>query len=161
MGCPVEDDGDELIIEYGARTLTPEQQIYLERHLKECQRCRDLAEAQRAVWSALDEWPTTVVSSNFDERLFRRIAMEPQSAWRRRWWSAHRSFSPAIPVGVACAALIGAFLLKNPALRTEPQSEPRSKLQIEQVEHALDDMDMLTQLGVESAPDKAHPAEKI
>jgi putative zinc finger protein len=160
MGCPVEDGGDELIIGYGARTLTPGQQIELERHLEVCQRCRELAEAQRAVWSALDAWPTTVVSPNFDERLFRRIAMEPQSAWRR-WLAGHRSFGPAIPVGVACAALIAAFLLKNPALRTEPQSEPGTKLQIEQVEHALDDMDMLTQLGVESAPDKAHPSEKI
>jgi hypothetical protein len=64
-------------------------------------------------------------------------------------------------VGVACAALIAAFLLKNPALRTETQSEPRTRLQIEQVEHALDDMEMLTQLGLESAPDKAQPSEKI
>jgi hypothetical protein len=161
MGCPVEDDGDELIIGYGARTLTPVQQIELERHLELCQRCRELAEAQRAVWSALDAWPTTVVSANFDERLFRRIAMERQSAWRRRWLPTHRSFGPAVPVGVACAALIAAFLLKNPALRTEPPSEHGTSLQIEQVEHALDDMDMLTQLGVESAPDKAHPSEQI
>jgi hypothetical protein len=85
--------------------------------------------------------------------------MEPRSGWRRRWLPAHRSFGPAVPVGVACAALIAAFLLKNPALRTEPQSERGTRLQIEQVEHALDDMDMLTQLGMESAPDKAHPAQ--
>jgi anti-sigma factor RsiW len=161
MSCSVEDDGDELIIAYGAKTLSPEQQIELERHLKSCRRCRELAEAQRAVWSALDAWPTTVVSSNFDEKLFQRIALEEQSEWWPRLSRARWSWRPAIPVGVACVALIGAFLLKDPALRLEPQSQSRPKLQIEQVERALDDMDMLTPLSMESAPDEAHPSEKI
>ena len=162
MGCPTEDDeGEELILAYGARTLAPEQQIELERHLETCGSCREKAEAQRAVWSALDEWLPTVVSPNFDERLFRRIASEEQSAWWRRLFSVNWSWRPAVPAAMACAALIAAFLLKSPALRTEPQSEAQPKLQIEQVEHALDDMDMLKQLGVESALDKAHPSEKI
>jgi anti-sigma factor RsiW len=162
MGCPTEDDeGEELILAYGARTLAPEQQIELERHLETCGSCREKAEAQRAVWSALDEWVPTVVSPNFDERLFRRIASEEQSAWWRRLIAVNWSWRPAVPVAMACAALIAAFLLKSPALRTELQSEAQPKLQIEQVEHALDDMDMLKQLGVESATDKAHPSEKI
>jgi anti-sigma factor RsiW len=158
MGCPIEgDEGEELILAYGARTLAPEQQIELERHLETCGSCREKAEAQRAVWSALDAWTPTVVSPNFDERLFRRIASEEQSAWWQRLIAVNWSWRPAVPVAVACAALIAAFLLKSPALRTEAQP----KLQIEQVEHALDDMDMLKQLGVESATDKAHPSEKI
>ena len=161
MGCSVEDDGDELIIAYGARTLAPEQQIELERHLESCKRCRELAQAQRAVWSALDAWPATVVSSNFDEKLFRRIAMEEQSEWWPRLSRVNWSFRPAVPVGVACVALMAAFLLKDRALRLEPQSQSRPKLEIEQVEHALDDMDMLTQLSMENASDQAHPSEKI
>ncbi len=162
MGCPVEDaEGEELILAYGANTLAPEQQIELERHLETCASCRERAEAQRAVWRALDEWRPTVVSPDFDERLFRRIGSEQQGAWWQRLFSVNWSWRPAVPVAAACAALVAAFLLKSPALRTEPQSEQPPKLQIEQVEHALDDMEMLKQLGVESAQDKAHPSEKI
>jgi len=161
MGCPIEDAGDELIIAYGARTLGPEQQREVEQHLEICTRCRDLAEAQRAVWSALETWPTAVVSENFDERLYRRIAEERQNSGWRSWLPAAWSVRPAVPVGVACAALIAAFLLNDPTLRPRSQSSNQPKLEIEQVEHALDDMDMLTQLGVESAPDKAAILEKI
>lgn len=162
MGCPAGDDGgEELILAYGANTLAPEQQIELERHLETCASCRERAEAQRAVWSALDAWTPTVVSPNFDERLFLRIASEQQNAWWQRLFRVNWSWRPAVPVAAACSVLIAAFLLKSPVLRTEPQSEPQPKLQIEQVEHALDDMDMLKQLGVESASDQAHPSEKI
>jgi anti-sigma factor RsiW len=162
MGCPADDvEGEELILAYGANTLPREQQIELERHLEACASCRERAEAQRAVWSALDLWAPAVVSPNFDERLFRRIVSEEQNAWWQRLFSVNWSWRPAIPVAAACAALIAAFLLKSPVLRTEPQSEPQPKLQIEQVEHALDDMDMLKQLGVESPTDKARPSEKI
>lgn len=158
MGCPTGGvEGEELILAYGANTLPAEQQIELERHLETCASCRERAEAQRAVWSALDMWAPTVVSPNFDERLFRRIVSEERSAWWQRLFSVNWSWRPAVPVAAACVALIAAFLLKSPVLRTEPQP----KLQIEQVEHALDDMDMLKQLGVESPADKAHPTEKI
>jgi anti-sigma factor RsiW len=161
MGCPVEDDGDELIIAYGARTLDPEQQLELERHLKICVRCRELAQAQRAVWSALEAWPTAVVSENFDERLYRRIALERQSSGWRNWFPTSWSMRPALPVGVACAALVAAFLLKDPALRPLPQASIQPQPAIEKVEQALDDMEMLTQLGVESAAEKAAASEKI
>jgi hypothetical protein len=160
MGCPIEDDeGDELILAYGANTLTPQQHIDLERHLEICASCRERAEAQRAVWTALDSWPPTVVSPDFDYRLFRRIANEQPSAWWRQLSPV--SWRSTLPVGVACAALIAAFLLKNPALRLETPAQTQPKLQIEQVEHALDDMEMLKQLSIESAPVKANPSEKI
>ena len=71
------------------------------------------------------------------------------------------SWRPAVPVGVACAALVAAFLLKNPTLLPEMQPQPQPKIEIEQVEHALDDMDMLKQLGLESSADKAQTAGKI
>ena len=157
MGCPIEDNGGELIVAYCARTLAPGQQIELEQHLASCTRCREMAEAQQAVWSALDAWTPTVVSPNFDLRLFQRIETEERRAWWRRWLPENWSWRPAVPVAAACAALIATFLLKSPALRQEPQPQ----LQIEQVEHALDDMDMLKQLSMESAPDNARPAEKI
>jgi anti-sigma factor RsiW len=147
MGCPVEDgSGAELIVAYSARTLAPDREAEFERHLALCAKCRELAEAQRKVWLALDAWRSITVSSNFDERLFQRIANEEKGA-RWSWLPGNWSWRAAAPVGVACAALIAAFLLKNPVL-PESQSQSQPKLQIEQVEHALDDMEMLKQLGV-------------
>ena len=133
----------------GAGSLAPEKEAELEKHLESCAKCRELAESQRAVWSALDSWPPVAVSQNFDERLFRRIATEQRQAWWRRWPPMNWSWRPAVPVGVACAVLIAAFLVKSPVLHTESQSQSEPKLQIEQVEHALDDMEMLKQLEVE------------
>jgi anti-sigma factor RsiW len=144
MGCPREDDSDELIVAYVASTLAQEQRTELERHLRSCVRCRELAEAQRVVWSALDAWPPSSVGSNFDEKLFRRIAMEERRVRWGRLWPGNLPWRPAVPVAVACGALIAAFLLKSPTVHMEPQSQPNPK--IEQVEHALDDMDMLKQL---------------
>ncbi len=162
MSCPVEDDGDDLIIAYGAGTLDPEQERKLEEHFQICARCRELAEAQRAVWSALETWPTMVVSENFDARLYQRIAMEHQKSGWRSWLPTAWAMRPAVPVGVACAALVAAFLLKDPALRPlHPSPAIPAAPAIEQVEQALDDMEMLTQLGVENPADKAAATEKI
>jgi anti-sigma factor RsiW len=162
MVCPIEGgDGAELIVAYGARTLAPDKEAELERHLSSCAKCRELAAAQRAVWSALDAWPPVAVSSNFDEKLYGRIAMEEQRAWWRGFAPANWGWRPAVPVAVACTAIIAAFLLKDSVLHRAAPSQNEPKLQIEQVEHALDDMDMLKQLSVDAAPDKTQPAERI
>ncbi len=143
MGCPID------VVAYAARTLAPEQEAALERHLELCAKCRELAVAQRAVWSALDAWAPMPVSSNFDERLFQCIEMDRQGAWWRRWLPVNWSWRPAVPAAVACAALIAAFLVKSPVLRPAAHAPHQAGPQIEQVEHALDDMEMLGQLGVE------------
>ncbi len=54
-----------------------------------------------------------------------------------------------------------AFLLKGPAPSASSQEQPGPQLQIEQVERALDDMDMLKQAGVDLAPEKSTPREQI
>ena len=120
MGCPVDRDGPERIVFYGARRLAPDEQAEFELHVRTCARCRELAEEQRAVWSALDEWPAVMPSVNFDETLYQRIAMfERRSRWRglvpdsRLWRSA-------VPVALACGALIAAFLLEGAARPSTP-----------------------------------------
>ena len=158
MGCPVNDtEGAELIVSYGARRLAPDKETEFELHVKSCARCRKLAAAQRAVWSALDEWPPVTPSESFDRNLYQRIAVVEQQAWWRRLLPGAWSWHPILPVAAACAALIAAFLLKAPQLQPPSSIEP--KLQIEQVEHALDDMEMLKQLSVDSQP--THSSERI
>jgi hypothetical protein len=66
-----------------------------------------------------------------------------------------------MPVAAACAVLIVAFLVKDSGPFVTPQQQAQPKLQIEQVESALDDMDMLKQVGVEAAIEKSTPQERI
>lgn len=160
--CPQKKgEGAELIVAYAAGTLDADSQAAFERHLESCASCREVAAAQRAVWSALDQLTPLQVSSNFDAKVYQRISEEQQITWWQRLVLANWSWRPAMPVAAACALLIAAFLVKNsgPVLAPEPTSQP--KLQIEQVERALDDMDLLKQAGVESVLEKATPREQI
>ena len=162
MACPQRNGrGAELIIAYAARTIDPETEAAFERHLEMCAPCREATAAQRAVWSALDELSPLPVSSNFDAKLYQRIAEDQQRGWWQRLFRADWSWRPAMPVAAACAVLIVAFLLKNSGPSLPPQQQTQPKLQIEQVEHALDDMDMLKQVGVEALLEKATPREQI
>src|ERR1700681_4319221 len=124
MRCPIESgDGSEWMIAEAAGSLAPEKEAELEKHLQSCAKCRELAESQRVVWSALDSWPPVAVSQNFDESLFRRIEAEEEDAWWRRWLPVNWSWRPDVPMGVACAVLMAAFLVKSPVLRMESQSQ--------------------------------------
>jgi anti-sigma factor RsiW len=166
MYCPLRDggkeviDGAEIVIGYVAQTLDAETDSEFRRHLGACTKCREAVAAQEALWSALDAWHPVTVSPDFDHKLFRRIAEEERGRWWRgltwpQWWR------PAMPVAAACALLAGAFVLQYPAPKISEEAQTQPKLEIEQVEHALDDMDLLRQLGVEAISDKASPSEKI
>ena len=161
MECPIKHgDGAELMIAYGAGTLAPETELALERHIQVCATCREFAQAQKEVWSSLDTWTPAPVSPTFDERLYQRITAEEQSKWWRRLFHANWSWRPAMPVAAACAALIAVFLLKGPAGDQQIPSQTPPRPQIEQVERALDDMEMLKQLSV-AVPEPASSPEKI
>ena len=142
MRCPLEfDKSAELIVGYGARTLAPEAAAEFELHLHSCEACRKMAAAQKAVWAALDaaERRELPVSPDFDRKLFQRI----QAKQNRDWW-LWRALVPA----TACLALATLFLLKQPDSMSMPKvQQPQPAVQIDQVEHALDDMDLLNQIG--------------
>jgi len=142
MRCPLEfDTGAELIVGYGARTRDPDTAAEFEEHIHSCHACCRVAAAQKAVWEALDdaEWRDLPVSPDFDQRLFQRIQAKEQ----RRWW-LQRAFIPL----AACLALVTLILMRQPDSSRAPHAQPAPPaLQIEQVEHALDDMDLLNQLG--------------
>src|SRR5690349_3128736 len=83
MNCPLENtDTAGILLDYCSRKLDAERTLILERHIELCPACREFAENQRAVWSALDSWEAAPVSADFDRRLYARIA-EP-AGWRDR-----------------------------------------------------------------------------
>jgi hypothetical protein len=147
-------DGADLLVAYSAGRLAPRVEYAVRAHLAECADCRMVASAQAEVWSVLDSWEPLPVSADFNRKVYARIAQEDQSQW---WIRASRAVSrfdwslrPAMPVAAACAALLVAFLLNSPFVHDgQPKSAVvESRVDIEKLERALDDIDMLKQVGV-------------
>jgi anti-sigma factor RsiW len=156
--CPREShNGAELWIGYVAGTLSPDVELALRAHLDACASCRETVEAQRAVWAALDSWTPVQVSPGFNDAVYQRLAAEEQVRWWSRMFHARWSWRPAMPLAAVGAALIVALLLRSPSAKPPSVAPPVSTPQIEQVERALEDMDMLKQLGV-AAPQEQLPS---
>jgi anti-sigma factor RsiW len=150
IGCSLKNgEAAELVVGYTARTLDPKTEAEFEQHLEACESCRELFVRQQAVWSALDTWRTPEVSQDFDQKLFQRIAEQEQASWWRRLARPGWSWAPALPVAAACAVLAAAFFLKDPSATHVSQSQARPRIE-QQVERALDDMDMLSRIGVDA-----------
>ena len=121
-------------------------------HLKQCADCSRLVEAQKEVWGALDAWTPAPVSVNFDARLYARIAEEQAAPAWQNW--LRRIFQPplpyplwksAVPLIAACALLAVGLSVRTPDAIHAVQPQLRAdKVDIEQVEQALEDFDILT-----------------
>ncbi len=151
MRCPVQDkENAEVLLAYCARTLEPDTLSALERHMASCPECSAFAEQQQALWSALDSWQPEPVSSDFDNRLYRRIAqLDARPLWRRLapadWQVAWR---PALSLATIGITLLAVFMLRAPRLHDSQAYAPRTEMvDVEQVELTLEDMEMLRQLN--------------
>ena len=144
---------------YTAGALEPSVQIELERHMVGCEDCRRIAAEQKAVWDALDAWRPATISADFNDRLYRRISEQGAAAWWLRPLRFNWGLRPALPVAAACAAIMVAFLVKEPPRAHRPLAAAQ-KVSIEQVENALDDVDMLKQMSL-TVPVEGHATEPI
>ena len=154
MICPSRElnrgtEATDLLLSYCARTLDPEAESRLKKHLVECSECRELVKAQQAVWDALGEWEPVEVSPEFDRKLFARIAEEERTPWWSYLLRPVRSFAlkPALPLAAACLTLAAALVMRTPGVIESPVQSKMEKVDIEQVERTLDDLDMLTQFS--------------
>jgi anti-sigma factor RsiW len=150
MNCPTKRNEDtEILLDYCAQTLSPEKTAEFEIHLRQCADCSRLVAAQNEVWVAMESWKAPPVSSNFDARLYARIAQEQAApawqAWLRRIFQPPVPISmwkSAVPLAAACAVLAAGLALRMPNA-TEPGHQT-VKVDIEQVEQTLEDLDILT-----------------
>ncbi len=156
MNCPLDTrENTQLLLDYCTRKLEPDSVAILERHIAICAACRELARGQRAVWHALDAWEAAPVSADFDSRLYRRI--EAQVPW---WTLVVRPFRPpfrtvtlwrSLPaLAMACLLVVAGVVLERPAGAPAPAATDRAQVdsvQPEQVEHALDAMEMLNEFS--------------
>jgi hypothetical protein len=155
MECALgRDKSRELAVGYTARTLDTPERAEFQRHLATCHLCAAAVAEQKAVWDALDGWRDVGVSADFDRRLRARIAADRPVA---NWWV--RCWRPALPVAVAAMLLGVVFWVNQPResevaprpvhVSSELSPDPSTGVpaQVESLQHALNDMDMLGQLS--------------
>ena len=129
--------------------------------MRACPSCREFAAGQRAVSEALDTWEAPPVSLDFDRRLYRRIQQEVS------WWDLlMRPFRPllfrqGLPIAATAGlVLVAGLMFQHPS--NVPQSPASQSAQVEamppeQVEHALDEMEMIREFNRLVRPDTAEP----
>jgi hypothetical protein len=150
MKCPMETrEGEELLLDYVSGALDTQAAALFEQHMLTCAPCNQFAHQHKAVWGALDIFEPAQISADFDRRLYQRLD-------RGSWWQravaafgspllAHRG----LPVAAAAAVLVLAVGLvwerpsPAPAKPQTPLSAEMGTIQPDQVQHALDDLEML------------------
>jgi len=152
MRCPIQtSENAELLLAYCARKLTPETRAVLERHMERCPECRAFAQQQRAVWEALDAWESADVSEDFDARLFARIE-------RERRTPSHPRLRLPVPVAAASLLLAAVLWLRSPWWTAAPETEETAVVEVESVEAALEDIEMLRSLELLACAGAPGPA---
>lgn len=159
MNCPLEThETAELLLDYCGHRLSPERAATLESHMRMCAACRGFAERQRAVWDALDVWDAAPVSADFDRRLYRRI--EGETTWLERLSGRLRPLLAyrGVPVAAAgCLVIAAGLLMERPATPVPAASVAQRvnvEVQPEQVEKALDAMDLISEFNDKVRPEK-------
>jgi anti-sigma factor RsiW len=159
MNCPLEAGNEGVLLDYAAGKLKAGVRAQICRHMESCSACNQFAGAQQTVWQALDNWEPAEVSMDFDRRLYARI--EQDVSWWTRWMRPlNPLFRHSVPIAATAGVVIMAGLLLNrPAtvpVAPLPQSAQVEALQADQLQSALDDMEMLRQFN-QLVPDNAAP----
>ncbi len=165
MPCPL-NDRKEVLLDYVAGRLPADARPAVEAHAADCPPCQEFLAEQGALWSTLDSFESPSVSSDFDERLYARIASQEKASF---WWKAWQrifesgepwSWRPAIAAS-AVFAIIMAVVLIRPAGAPYSNGGDAAKVEairsagvdspdVEAVEAALEDLEML-KLGTGSS----------
>jgi hypothetical protein len=156
------DEAAGFLLDYCAQKLEPGRTALVEAHLRVCASCRELVEAQKTVWETLDAWGEMDASPGFNRRLYARIEAEERRGVLAKWtgvlvarWQS-MPLRPAVPVALACATLVAALWIQAPDNSAVDREEPQAKVERvdwEQVERTLQDLDMLKQLSPQVAPE--------
>ena len=154
----------ELLVEYSAGRLADAETIRLDRHTGGCAHCQDFLLTQRSVWEALDGYQQVAppVSSDFDRQLYARIAAEQQDSWWVRGWRRLMAageplrWTPALSMAAACVVLMTGLLVRVDdswgampagAKIASARKAVFEKQDIETIERALEDFEMLNAMG--------------
>jgi anti-sigma factor RsiW len=167
MLCPINgpmksQDEAALLLDYCAGRLKDGPAHDLERHMAECAACTEFVRGQQALWNAMNEWQAPAVSADFDRQLDRRLRATDSPSWIERLTRALRpAFArPALALAAVCLVMAAGLLLQNSRTGIAPGDDSHArveKIEPEQVEKALDDMQMLRELSSAPGPEAASP----
>lgn len=150
MECPIYKRAAEIAIDYCAGRLESGKRSEFERHLEGCAECSRAVDAQRDVWETLDRWTPPEVSPNFDAHLYASIARENAAPVWVRWLRPIfeppvpiAAWKPAVSLAAACAVLAAGLLVRAPHWAGASGEMRADHIDIEQVQTALDDIDVL------------------
>ena len=149
MNCPIKtQENTDWLLDYSAGRLEGERATLVARHVETCPDCARFVEAQRVVWNALSQWEPARVSADFDRRLYRTIEARPATWMDRIFRPLQPLWRPVVPLGAACLLILVGIVLHTPqaAVNTIDTQARVEKIEPEQVERTLDDMQMLREL---------------
>jgi anti-sigma factor RsiW len=158
--CPTED----VLLDYTAGCLDPVQTALFERHADQCAHCAALRTAQAEVWLRLDEWKPNPVSAGFNRELWRRIDADSQSpSWTSRLAEVMKFdfWKQVAPLAVAVALVVTGYVLDHSGHPlAKPQTNTTASIAVtvsdaDQLEQALDEIQLLHQVDAEAAAAKA------
>ena len=155
--CPSED----VLLDLVAGRLAPAQAEQFGRHAGECSRCASLRKSQAAMWHSLEEWKPAPVSAGFNRELWRRIDADAIS-WRSIFGEmlGFGFWRRLAPLAVAVALVATAFVFDHSGKRPGERSGSASAVAVvtvsdaDQLERALDDIQLLHDVDAESAAAK-------
>jgi len=157
MKCPIETRENADLLAYYAGSLSAERRALLDEHIRDCHSCREFADGQRAVWEALDVWEAPPVSAGFDRQLYERIEREVS------WWDLlMRPFRPllfrrGLPIAATAGlVLMAGLMVQNPGAVMQPARPESAQVEgiaPEQLEHAVDEMEMMREFNRLIHPD--------
>ena len=150
------DEAYEALHSPRGRPTDPERRRVLEEWMERDAELRALDEEQADLFDALDDWTAPDPSSGFDAAVYARIEQESRP-WYRRLFDA-----PAMPRWAAAGALTAAAAVLLWVGQEGPgQPEPMLKASVEtpaadeyyeELDRALDDLEMLADFDVLAAP---------
>jgi anti-sigma factor RsiW len=164
MDCPIKtQENMDWLLDYAAGRLGPAQSALLARHVETCPACARFVEGQQLVWSALSQWEPRPVSADFDRRLYRRIESKPESRLGRWFGPLQPLWRPVVPLAAACLLIVAGVVLHIPRAPLSIGDAPMrmERIEPEQVERTLDDMQMLRELGITPQPEENTPGKSM
>jgi anti-sigma factor RsiW len=164
--CPA----DDILLGYIAGRLNRTQTLLFEAHTDQCARCAALRISQAAVWQSLDEWKPAPVSAGFNRELWRRIDADAhQSSWTRELAAAlqFNFWKRLAPLAVAVALIATGFVFDHAGkqVATVQTNSPASIIvtasEADQLDRALDDIQLLHEVDASAGATPAQPASSV
>jgi anti-sigma factor RsiW len=158
MNCPLlSEQTTDVLLAYSAGRLDATRKLKLEKHMESCVRCAAFRVEQTELWAALDLWEPEPVSMGFNRDLWRKIGDAEAAPWYRKLAESLRSgvWKPAFPLAAAALVIGAGFMFDHTATVSTTSNGSGvsvvSTTEADQVERALDDLQLFEQFDVASS----------